>query len=135
MIITNMFFESIITAIVAAVISCTLIVTIPNERIVNWWFRFGNRIGVRLKNGMEVERWFYKPIWGCEKCFAGQLSMWIYLFNHVQVQKVAQINSFDALRGCISFNGFSVVFCLFTVLLSVNISIYFSTLINKIKND
>ncbi len=40
------------------------------ETILNWWFRFGSRY---------ERKWFYRPIWGCAKCFAGQLSFWSWL--------------------------------------------------------
>jgi hypothetical protein len=44
------------------------------EPILNWWFRFG----LNYSN-----RFFYRPIWGCEKCFAGQIAFWTYLFSWI----------------------------------------------------
>lgn len=63
-------------SIVSVVIHCL----INNEPVGNWWFTFGRKVGVKLVDGVEVERWFYRPIWGCEKCFAGQLVLWCYPF-------------------------------------------------------
>lgn len=40
------------------------------EKILSWWFRFGNRY---------ESKWFFKPIWGCAKCFSGQLAGWFWL--------------------------------------------------------
>lgn len=40
------------------------------EKILSWWFRFGNRF---------ERRWFFKPVWGCAKCFAGQMAGWSWL--------------------------------------------------------
>lgn len=42
------------------------------EEILNWWFRFGSRY---------EGRWFWKPIWGCELCIAGQIAFWTYTLN------------------------------------------------------
>lgn len=42
------------------------------EDILNWWFVFGARF---------EDKWFYKPIWGCELCISGQIALWSYLIN------------------------------------------------------
>jgi hypothetical protein len=42
------------------------------EQILNWWFKIGMRY---------EKRWFYKPIWGCEMCIAGQAALWLYFFT------------------------------------------------------
>lgn len=46
------------------------------EPILNWWFMFGLRY---------EKRWFYKPVFGCEFCFAGQIAFWSYLINWVSI--------------------------------------------------
>lgn len=43
------------------------------EDILSWWFRFGDRY--------FADRWFYKPVWGCEYCWAGQIAFWTYYLN------------------------------------------------------
>lgn len=48
------------------------------EPILNWWFK----LGMKFSN-----YFFYKPIWGCEKCFAGQLALWTYLLNAIFINK------------------------------------------------
>lgn len=45
---------------------------IDTHPVLNWWFMFGMRF---------QKYWFYKPIWGCELCFAGQIALWVYLLN------------------------------------------------------
>lgn len=42
------------------------------EDILNWWFRFGSKF---------EGRWFWKPIWGCELCIAGQIALWSYVLS------------------------------------------------------
>ena len=64
----NLFIYSFAIAFISVVYRCIL----SKEKILNWWFMFG----LRFEN-----RFFYKPIWGCEFCFAGQLAFWIYLLN------------------------------------------------------
>ena len=55
-----------------AVFAVTYRLILAYEPILNWWFMFGNKF---------EKRFFYRPIWGCEKCFAGQIAFWIYLFG------------------------------------------------------
>lgn len=84
---------------------------LSKEPILNWWFMFGLRFS---------SKWFYKPIWGCEKCFAGQVALWVYLLNWLSVNfdrnapfwyflfKVipkCQPNNFNALNGLIFVFG------------------------------
>lgn len=42
------------------------------EPVLNWWFVWGARF---------EDKWFYKPIWGCELCISGQLALWSYALN------------------------------------------------------
>lgn len=42
------------------------------EPVLNWWFKIGDKYH---------NRWFYKPVWGCEFCIAGQLALWTFLLN------------------------------------------------------
>jgi hypothetical protein len=65
-----------------SIFSTVLLVILPNERVANWWFVIGQKVGIKVVNNVEVERWFYRPIWGCEKCFAGQLALWLYIRYH-----------------------------------------------------
>lgn len=61
-----------IWAFIIAVVSYVYKEIIGREAVLNWWFKFG----IRFEN-----RFFYRPIWGCEKCFAGQTALWIYILN------------------------------------------------------
>jgi len=51
--------------------------SVLREFLLTEWFLFGyNHFG-------KYEDWrqyVYKPIWGCELCFSGQLSLWMF-FN------------------------------------------------------
>lgn len=82
----NSFISAITVGFSCAIIGVVMIVVMANEPILNWWFRFGYRVGVKKVSGREVERWFYKPIWGCEKCLSGQLALWSYLFFHFRIE-------------------------------------------------
>jgi hypothetical protein len=44
------------------------------EKIMGWWFHFGNRF---------EGRWFFPPIWGCHKCISGQMGLWFYVFLEI----------------------------------------------------
>lgn len=75
---------AIVFGIACAIMSVAIITVMPNEPILNWWFRLGYRLGIKRVGNEEVARWFYKPIWGCEKCFAGQLALWGFAAWHLR---------------------------------------------------
>lgn len=64
----ELFIYSFLIAVVAFVYKDFL----SQEPVLNWWFKIGDRYH---------KRWFYKPIWGCEFCIAGQFAFWTYLLN------------------------------------------------------
>lgn len=59
-------------ALIIAVVAYVYREILAYEDVLNWWFRFGLRF---------EKRWFYKPVWGCQLCFSGQLAFWIYILN------------------------------------------------------
>ncbi len=46
-----------------------------------WW-----QYGQRYEN-----RWFFKPVWGCAHCAAGQLALWSYTFLQIVPRMVAAV--------------------------------------------
>ena len=42
---------------------------IAKEEFFNRWWRYGAKY---------EGRWFFKPLWSCAHCFAGQLALWSY---------------------------------------------------------
>lgn len=46
----------------------------PIQRAWRKWYR--SRYGTELD-----EAWFWRPLWGCAGCCAGQLSFWTYLIR------------------------------------------------------
>ena len=59
-------------ALIIAVVAYVYREILAYEDVLNWWFRFGLRF---------EKRWFYKPVWGCQLCFSGQVALWIYILN------------------------------------------------------
>ncbi len=57
----------LLTIILISITATVYINILSQEKILNWWFMFGLRF---------EDKFFYKPIWACEKCFAGQLAFW-----------------------------------------------------------
>ena len=78
----NTILTAALTGAASAFIGVAVNEIMHNEPILNWWFRFGAKIGIKIVDGYERERWFYRPIWGCSKCLSGQIALWYYLFNH-----------------------------------------------------
>jgi len=75
---TQQLFYALLLGVSCALIGATVINVLSKEPILNWWFVLGERLGKTVKDRREVERWFYKPIWGCDKCFSGQLALWSF---------------------------------------------------------
>jgi hypothetical protein len=65
-------FYSILIALLAVVYRLIL----AHEPVLNWWFRWGLRY---------EKRWFWKPVWGCELCFAGQVALPKYDLEKISV--------------------------------------------------
>jgi len=70
------FFKALALAGAVAVTAVVYKEILFREPILNWWLRFGER---------WERRWFFKPIWGCHKCIAGQAALWLYLFTRFNI--------------------------------------------------
>lgn len=121
LIIENAFYIAIIAFVYRVILS--------REKILNWWFKFG----LRFEN-----RFFYRPIWGCEKCFAGQLAFWIFALNWIgsNLDQNAPfwrlVFFFIPKYQEIEFNAFTG---LFSVSLTILITFIISNTIKKLKYD
>jgi hypothetical protein len=94
-------------SLACAIITYVYVFILSREDILNWWFRFGERF-----NG----RWFYKPVWDCEKCISGQMALWSY--------------------PAICLNGHTEYFCflhIYTVCLSILLSIVITKILKQNK--
>ena len=60
-----------------AMASVCYISILSEEKILNWWFRFGLKFS---------EKWYYQIIWGCPLCNSGQIALWFYIYNWIFVQ-------------------------------------------------
>jgi hypothetical protein len=66
-------FTLVVLPVLTGIASIVYMDILGTEIILNWWFRVGARF---------EKKWFFKPVWGCQKCFAGQLCLWLGLaFN------------------------------------------------------
>lgn len=113
----------IIWAAFIAVVAYVYIEIIGHEPFFNSWWQFG------LKH--FENRWFYKPIWGCQLCFAGQNALWIFIFNWIAT-------NFDTNAPFWRFVFFlipkyvGVTYSLYLGVFSVSLSILFTFLITKL---
>ena len=126
---THIFIQALCLGLSCAFIGVTINVIMPNEKILNWWFQIGEKIGKEIVHGKERERLIYRPIWGCEKCFSGQLALWIYLFSHI---KANDPTMWDAV-GWFSFPGYSFFGHILSVCIAIFTAVIFSFIINQIK--
>lgn len=68
------FFDTLAFAGVMALIAVVYAHILLREPVLHWWLKIGERY---------ERRWFFKPVWGCHKCMAGQLALWLYLLRLV----------------------------------------------------
>lgn len=124
-----MLLELIKWAFVFAVIAYVYREILSREKILNWWFMFG----LRFEN-----KFFYKPLWGCEKCFAGQLAFWAYFFNMVSINFDVKAPFWRVVFFVIpkyNMNEFNLVLWVFSVSLTIFITFIISKTIKKFKYE
>lgn len=64
-----------------AVISVVYMRILKYEPAVSWWFRLGVSYGIKQVHPdfpTVSYTWWYKPLFECEKCLAGQMALWSY---------------------------------------------------------
>lgn len=66
---TNLIFQALAWGLASGIVGATYRGILANEETFNAWWRFGARF---------EGRWFFKPLWGCGHCAAGQFSLWTY---------------------------------------------------------
>jgi hypothetical protein len=125
------FISSVLLGVACSIIGVTINVIMAKEAIANWWFRFGEKVGKDIVQGQEQERWFYRPIWGCEKCFSGQLALWIYFFSHIHGNSPVDWQD----NGWFSLPGYSIFSHILAVCTAIFTAVIFSHIINKIKEN
>ena len=108
-------------AVVFAVIAFVYREILSREKILNWWFKFGLRF---------EKRFFYRPIWGCEKCFAGQLAFWTFFLNWLSTNFDTNAPFWRFVFLFIPKYG-KTDFNVFVGLFSVSLTIFITFLISK----
>ena len=119
----------IIWAFFIAIIAYVYREFLAHEEVLNWWFKFGLKF---------EKRFFYKPIWGCQMCFAGQMALWIYFFNWVS----SNLNESAPFWRFVFFfipkydkTDFNVFVGLFSVSLTIFITFLISKTIKKLNYE
>ena len=130
---TTAFLQAFLLSVACAVIAVTLIVLLSAEPIAAWWFRFGYKVGIEHDGNMEKKKWFFDPIWGCEKCFAGQLALWIYPLCHIRLHWCLHGPILGFPGVSIGMGGYSLICHLFAMLGATLYAFILSTYIQKLK--
>lgn len=108
-------------ALLSAIIAIVYRKILAYQPVLSWWFKFG----LDYSN-----KWFYQPIWGCEKCFAGQLTLWFYLLSIIG----SKISLFSGLIFYIIPDVSIHTFNLFTLVLGVCVAVGTTHLFNYLTN-
>lgn len=128
----NPLISAIIFGIACAIIAISIIDIMANEPIINWWFQIGQRVGIYLERGHERERWFYKPLWGCSKCFAGQLALWVFLIWHLRTGSGQHGVIWP---GAVWLDGYSLFCHLLAISSAITSAFILSTVIKQKTNE
>ena len=127
---THSFISALCLGLACSIIGVVINVIMPKEGILNWWFRFGEKYFKEIVAGEEKERLLFRPIWGCEKCFSGQLALWIYFFSHIKGNNPVDWHT----TGWFSFPGYSLLEHILAVCIAILSAVILSFFIHKIKN-
>jgi hypothetical protein len=92
---------------------------------INRFFQWGSRF---------ENRWFYKPIWGCSQCFAGQFALWVYLFTHFKVVILSGFGPGWLPIGKVVICSTNLQYSITGHILAVSAAIYLATIFTNIFN-
>jgi hypothetical protein len=122
------FFETLALAGVCAVIGVTYTRILLAEDILHWWLKFGEK--------HFYKTWLFKPIWGCHKCFAGQMALWLYLVTKFFGDKGSKSGLYAAFEGdnvyIHHFSGYSLIWHIFAICAAILISEVIALKLNKL---
>jgi len=117
------FIESGSLGIMLGLIAAVYRGVLAYEEPFSLWWKFGGRF---------EDRWFFKPVWGCGKCFAGQIAFWIYLFLHLELQKRPFADGNMPVLDVFPYlEGYSLIGHLFAVAVAIFAAIVFIRIIDK----
>lgn len=94
---------------------------LAHEEVLNFWFRYGAKF---------QDKWFWKPVWGCELCIAGQWALWYYIFRLICDRFGAGLNIFW-LMGQYPKLDYSLAEGLIFVLTAIGFSKLFSRILSN----
>ena len=114
-------------ALIIAIVAYVYREILAYEDVLNWWFKFGLRF---------EGKWFYKPVWGCQLCFSGQVALWIYTLNWISTNFNTNAPFWRLIFFFIpkyDINTFSVFFGVFSVSLSIILTFILTKTIKKLE--
>jgi hypothetical protein len=124
---TNLIFEALTWGLASGIVGAVYRGILANEETFNRWWRFGARF---------EGRFFFKPVWSCGHCAAGQFALWTYFLLRIlpAIVDAIRLNGWLFLHSIKYFSrGGIVLFCLTiaisTAILVAKVLTYF---LNKI---
>lgn len=123
---TKIIFEALTWGLASGIVGATYRGILANEETFNFWWRFGARF---------EGRWFFKPLWGCGHCAAGQFALWTYIFLKI-VPAVTQYGYFKGSAAGTWFYIAAPLTALFCLIIAISTGIFvakvFGYFLNKI---
>lgn len=96
------------------------------EPILAWWFKFGNRY---------EGRWFFAPIWGCQLCISGQLSLWSFLLIEILPIILTETGRISHFTGPVIISIQTAFALLFSLIIAICAAIFTAKILSKVIND
>lgn len=113
-------FGMLLVSFCIAIVSLVYTVVLPFEPIGNKWYNF-------LKWLTRGNKYFFKPLIDCSKCFAGQVAIWGYFFAFHTLFHVEHFPFFKLFHVEHWGQSYSIPGHIFTVCCSI----LFAELLNK----
>lgn len=123
---TKLIFEALAWGLASGIVGAVYRGILANEESFNRWWRFGARF---------EGKWFFKPVWSCGHCTAGQFALWTYIFLKILpalLNRPAVMRSAREAWFYIAATGialFCLIIAISTAILSAKVLTYY---LNKI---
>jgi hypothetical protein len=109
--------EALIWGLSVGITATAIVRILAYEEFFTGWWRFGARY---------EHRWFFKPLWGCSHCMAGQIALWSYLAFKIvppAVRVLSLAGDFRARWPHYTFRGLVAAFGLF---MAIGAAVFFA---------
>lgn len=122
---TKLIFEALAWGLASGIVGATYRGILAEEPSFNKWWRFGARF---------ERRWFFKPLWGCGHCAAGQFALWTFVALRILPAIVTHCRRFSAFAEFPTVRTFQVLAFLFALFVAITTAILVAKVLQLLLN-